>query len=76
VTEVQFYILTTVVGGGFAGLVAAVRFSGARIVRALDINSEYMLENTRSNAVLSTKIDRISDYIDGREHAARASSGS
>ncbi len=68
-SDVQFYIVTTVIGAGFAGLVAAVRFSTARIVRALDHNSDAMLENTKSNAVLATKIDRIDGFVVGRKAA-------
>src|SRR5277367_3728524 len=62
-TDTQFYVLITVLGTGLAGIGAAIRFSVSRVVKALDGNSAAMLENTKSNAVLSTKIDAIAGYV-------------
>lgn len=62
-TDTQFYILVSVVGAGLAGVGAAIRFSASRIVMALDANSKAMLENTKSNAILTTKIEGISDFV-------------
>lgn len=65
-TENQFYVLISVLGAGLAGIGAAIRFSVGRVVRALDLNTETMLGNTKSNAVLSTKIDSIGAYVERR----------
>jgi hypothetical protein len=70
VTDNQFYILITVIGAGLAGIGAAIRFSVGRVVGALDLNSSTMLENTKSNAVLSTKIDAIGSYVQGRSRVS------
>ena len=58
-------ILATVLTAGFGVVAAAIRFSVSRVVLALDRNSEAMLENTKSNAILSTKIDAIANYVKG-----------
>lgn len=65
-TDNQFYMLISVLGAGLAGIGAAIRFSVGRVVRALDVNSTAMLENTKSNAILSTKIDAIGSYVQRR----------
>lgn len=66
-TDNQFYILITVVGTGLAAIGTAIRFAATRIVRALDKNSDAMIKNTESNAVLSTKIDSIANYVRDRD---------
>ena len=65
-TDNQFYVLITVIGAGLAGIGAAIRFSVGRVVRALDASTTAMLDNTKSNAILSTKIDAVSLYVQGR----------
>jgi hypothetical protein len=67
VSETQFYILATVLTGGLGAVAAAIRFSVSRVVAALDANSKAMLDNTASNAVLSTKIDDIARHVRERE---------
>jgi hypothetical protein len=67
-TDTQFYVLITVLGTGLAGIGAAIRFSVSRVIKALDANSLAMLDNTKSNAVLSTKIDAIAGYVERRSH--------
>lgn len=62
-TDAQFSILVTVIGAGLSGIGLAIRFSATRIIKALDDNSTAMLANTASNAVLSTKIDAIAQYV-------------
>lgn len=62
-TDTQFYILITVIGAGLTGIGAAIRFSVTHVVKALDANSKAMLENTKSNAVLATKIDSVAFYV-------------
>ena len=61
--DTQFKILITVVGAGLGGIGMAIRFSTSRVVSALDKNSDAMLKNTESNAILSTKIDSIASYV-------------
>lgn len=73
-TDAQFGILISVIGVGLTGIGAAIRFSAMRVVKALDDNSAAMIENTKSNAVLSTKIDSIADYIQRVEPTRRPSS--
>lgn len=68
-TDNQFYVLITVIGAGLAGIGAAIRFSVGRVVSALDLNSANMLENTKSNAVLTTKIDGIAQFVQGRSRS-------
>lgn len=65
-TDNQFYVLITVVGTGLGLVGAAIRFSAGRIVAALDKNSDSMIKNTESNAILSTKIDSIANFVHGR----------
>lgn len=69
-TDNQFYALLTVLGTGLAGIGAAIRFSVGRVVKALDLNSTAMLDNTKSNAILSTKIDTITTYVQGRSRVS------
>lgn len=56
-------ILASVLTAGFGVVAAAIRFSVSRVVLALDKNSDAMLENTKSNAILSAKIDSIASFI-------------
>ena len=65
-TDNQFNLLIGVLAAGFGVIGAAIRFSVNRVVKALDTNSAAMLENTKSNAVLSTKIDAIAGYVQGQ----------
>lgn len=65
-SDAQINILIAVLTAGLAGIAAAIRFSVGRVVKSLDVNSAAMLENTKSNAILSTKIDGISNYVQGR----------
>lgn len=63
-TDNQFYALITAIATGCGLIGAAIRFTGNRLIAALDKNSETMLENTKSNAVLSTKIDAVSTFVE------------
>ena len=65
-SDAQINILIGVLTAGLAGIAAAIRFSVNRVVNSLDANSTAMLENTKSNAILSTKIDTIATYVQGR----------
>jgi hypothetical protein len=67
VSDTQFYVLVTVLGGGLSLVGAAIRFSVGRVVAALDLNSKAMLENTASNATLSAKIDGVAAFVRERE---------
>lgn len=69
-TDNQFYVLITVIGSGCASIGLAIRFSVGRIVKALDDNSSAMLKNTEANAVLSTKIDTVSQFVRERSTPA------
>lgn len=69
-TDTQFYVLITVLGTGLAGVGAAIRFSVNRVVKALDLNSTAMLDNTKSNAILTTKIETIAGYVQGRSRVS------
>jgi hypothetical protein len=62
-TDGQFGILASVLTVGLGAIAAAIRFGVSRVVTALDVNSQAMIANTASNAVLSTKIDAITEYI-------------
>lgn len=62
-TDAQFGILVTVIGAGLSIIGAAIRFVGNRVIVALDNNSAAMIANTKSNAVLATKIDGVSDFV-------------
>lgn len=62
----QFNLLLGVIVTGLGGIAAAIRFSVGRVVKALDANTGMMLENTKSNVVLSTKIDTVATYVQGR----------
>lgn len=59
----QFGLLLTAVTTGLGGIAAAVSWGAKRITKTIDRNTEAMVKNTESNAVLSTKIDSITDYI-------------
>lgn len=61
--DTQFYIVTSVVGAGLGSIGLAIRFAARRVVKALDASSQALLENTKSNAVLSTKIDSIANFV-------------
>lgn len=62
----QFYVLITVIGTGLAAIGAAIRFSVGIITKALNTNSEAMLRNTESNAVLATHIQIVTGYVTSR----------
>lgn len=62
-TDAQFNILIAAIGAGFAGLVAILKWSVGRIVKSMDGNSSVLIDNTKSNVVLSTKIDIIASFI-------------
>ncbi len=62
-TDAQFTMLVSVIGAGLTLIGAAIRFSANRVVKALDSNSSAMLDNTKANAVLATKIDAIAAYV-------------
>ena len=64
-SDTQFYVLVSTI---LAGL-GAIRWSVGRIVKALDDNSTAMIANTKSNAVLTTKIDSIASYVKDRDTA-------
>lgn len=65
-SDAQVTILITVLGTGLGAIAAAIRWAVGRVTKSMDINSAAMLENTKSNTVLSTKIDIISNYVQGR----------
>jgi hypothetical protein len=69
-TDNQFYILITVIGAGLAGIGAAIRFSVGRVIHAMDNTSAALVENTKSNAILSTKIDTVSTFVQGRSRVS------
>lgn len=60
-TDEQGIAAALVAAGGAIG--GAIRWIGGRLMQALDKNSDSMIENTKSNAVLSTKIDAIATYV-------------
>lgn len=59
----QFGILVTGITGGLGAIAAAIRWSIRRYINGLDRNTDAMLKNTESNAVLATKIDSISKFV-------------
>ena len=69
-TDTQFYVLITVIGAGLAGIGAAIRFAVSRVVKSIDGNAAALIDNTKSNAILSTKIDTISTYVQGRSRVS------
>lgn len=64
-TDGQFNMLIAALIGGLGTIAAAIRFGVGRLVRALDLNSKAMLDNTASNAVLATKIDSVAAFVRG-----------
>lgn len=62
-TDAQFATIIATLAAGLSLIAAAIRFSVGRVVTALDNNSAAMLENTKSNAVLSTKIDSVATFV-------------
>lgn len=66
-SDAQFTILIGVIGAGLSGIGAVIKWSVGRIVGSIDANSTAMIENTKSNAVLSTKIDGIAKFVQTRE---------
>jgi hypothetical protein len=62
-TDGQFNTLIAAIVAGLAGVGAVIKWSVGRIVKAIDANSASMIENTKSNAVLATKIDHVTAYI-------------
>lgn len=62
-SDAQFGILVSVLGAGLSGLIGVIKWSVGRVMKTVDDNTSAMLENTKSNAILSTKIDSISTYI-------------
>jgi len=63
----QFAALLTVLGAGVTVIAAAIKFTGTRIIKAMDDSTAAVRENTASNAVLSTKIDHVSMFVRDRE---------
>lgn len=59
----QFGLITTAVTAGLTGIATAVSWSARRIIKAMDRNTDAMVDNTKSNAVLTTKIDSIANYV-------------
>lgn len=59
----QFGLLLTAVTGGLAAIAGAIRWSVKRYIASTDRNTEMLLKNTESNAVLSTKIDAIARFV-------------
>ena len=72
-TDNQFYALLGILATGLAGIGAAIRWSVSRVTTAMERNTAAMIENTKSNAVLSTKIDAISGYVERTEQRSRSS---
>lgn len=66
----QFKWLLAALGLGLSGIAAAIKWVGGRITSSIDRNSDAMIENTASNAVLSTKIDGIAKFVQLREESS------
>ena len=62
-SDTQFNLLLAAIGAGFAGLVTIIKWSVGRITKSMDGNSSVLIDNTKSNVVLSTKIDIIASFI-------------
>ena len=62
----QFNALLIVIGSGLSLIAAALRWSVGVVTRSLERNTAAMIANTSSNAILSTKIDCVSSYVDRR----------
>ena len=62
-SDTQFNLLLAAIGAGFTGLVAIIKWSVGRITKAMDGTSSAMIDNTKSNVALSTKIDIIASFI-------------
>lgn len=62
----QFNALLTVIGVGLTAIAAALRWSVGVVTRSLERNTAAMIANTASNAVLSTKVDAVSVFVDRR----------
>ena len=59
VNETQFYVLVSAIVAGLGGIASVIRWSVTRIVKALDGNSTHMLENTKTIASFTTKLDML-----------------
>ena len=62
-TDTQFGIIVTIITALGGTIASAITWGIKRIVRAIDRNSDAMIENTKSNAILSTKIDEVARFV-------------
>lgn len=69
-TDAQFAILVSVVGGGLTGLIGMLRWAVNRLSGALDGNTAAHLKNAEAMAAMSTKLDfvyqatgKVEDFI-------------
>lgn len=70
VKDWQIGLLISVITAGLGGIAAAIRWGVKRITHKMDgtdkvvsLNTDAMIKNTESNAVLSTKIDSIAKFV-------------
>ncbi len=65
-TDGQFNALIAVLGTGLAAIGIAIRWAASRIVKSQDASTTALVANTASNAILSTKIDNVTRWVETR----------
>lgn len=62
-TDAQFGILVAAITAGCGGIAAVIRWSVAVLTDTVKANTSAMIENSASNATLSTKIDSVATWV-------------
>lgn len=60
----QFSILIAAITGGLGGLAAVIKWSVGVLTDTLKANTSAMVENSASNARLSTKIEKVTAWVE------------
>lgn len=63
-SDAQFGVLIAALTAGLGGIAAVIRWSVGILTGALSANTKAMVENSASNARLSTKIDKVTAWVE------------
>jgi hypothetical protein len=67
ITDAQLAALLAVLSGGFAGIAAAIKWAGGRIIKTHDTAINALIDNAKSHEKLATKIDAIAERLLGTD---------